>query len=88
MTTPAVRTDAANRGFRTLAQGAALDVAIAIAAALLVWLPDADLSSRAAWIILGTAVAKTVLTALASYVMRLKVTPPAQASPGLIYGDE
>lgn len=77
MPTPATRTDAANRGWRTFAQGVAIDVAVAVAVALLAWLPDADLSSRAAWIILGTAVGKTVLTAVASYVMRLKVQPPA-----------
>jgi hypothetical protein len=70
------RADAANRGWRTLIQGVTIDVAVALAAVLLVWLPDADLSSREAWIVLGTAVAKSVLTALASYVMRLKVTPP------------
>lgn len=75
MATPATRSDAANRGFRTLLQGVALDVAVAIAVALLAWLPEADVSSKQAWIILGTSVAKTVLTAVASYVMRLKVTP-------------
>lgn len=71
----AIKADATQRGKRTLIQGLALDVALAIAAALLVWLPDADLSSREAWIILGTALGKTVLTAVASYVMRLKVAP-------------
>lgn len=79
--------DARNRGVRTLLQGAAWDVAIAIATALLLWLPDADLSSRDAWIVLATAVAKTVLTAIASYVMRAKLdgslpTPLPPANPG------
>lgn len=77
MPTTATQADAANRGYRTFLQGVAIDVAVAIAVALLAWLPDADLSSREAWIVLGTAVGKTVLTAVASYVMRLKVTPPA-----------
>ena len=46
-------------------------------------LPDADLASSTAWVILGTAVAKSVLTALASYVMRLKVAPAEEtAEPG------
>lgn len=75
MTTPATKADAVQRGKRTLIQGVALDVAVAVAVALLAWLPDADVSSRQAWIILGTSVAKTVLTAVASYVMRLKVAP-------------
>lgn len=88
MTSPILANDARNRGVRTLLQGAAWDVAIAVAAALLLWLPDADLSSRDAWIVLGTAVAKTVLTAVASYVMRAKLdgsalpTPLPPANPG------
>lgn len=77
MTSTATQADAANRGFRTLIQGVAIDVAVAVAVALLAWLPDADLSSRTAWVIFGTTLAKSVLTAIASYVMRLKVTPPA-----------
>lgn len=75
MTTPAVQADAKQRAKRTFIQGIALDVAVAIAVALLAWLPDADLTSKQAWIILGTSLAKTVLTAVASYVMRLKVRP-------------
>lgn len=67
--------DAKQRAKRTFIQGIALDVAVAIAVALLAWLPDADLTSKQAWIILGTSLAKTVLTAVASYVMRLKVRP-------------
>jgi len=75
MTTTPTRADAADRGWRTLIQGLAIDVLVAVAAVLLVWLPDADISKVEAWIVLGTAVAKSVLTAVASYVMRLKVAP-------------
>ena len=39
------------------------------------WLPDADISTREAWTVLGITLAKTVLTAVASFVMRLKVDP-------------
>ena len=78
MTTPTTQAAAAERGRRTFWQGIAIDAATAIAAAVLLWLPDADLSSRDAWIVLGTAVAKTVLTAVASYLMRLKVAPSAE----------
>lgn len=70
-----VKADATERGKRTFIQGLAVDVVLAIAAALLVWLPDADVSSREAWLVLGAALVKTVLTAAASYVMRLKVAP-------------
>lgn len=80
-TTPAQATHAAaaERGRRTLWQGLALDVAIAVAMVLLVWLPDADVTSAEGWVILGTALLKTVLTAVASYVMRLKVQPAKEA---------
>lgn len=75
MTTEATKADATSRGWRTFVQGLAIDLTLAVAAALLVWLPDADLSSNEAWLILGTSLTKTVLTAVASYVMRLKVNP-------------
>ena len=70
---------ATERGRRTLWQGLALDLAIAVAVTLLAWLPDADVASSTAWLILGTALVKSVLTALASYVMRLKVQPAKEA---------
>lgn len=66
------KNDAVNRSKRTLVQGAVWDAVIALCAALLLWLPDADLSSREAWIVLATSVAKSVLTAVASYVMRVR----------------
>lgn len=73
--TVTTKADAKQRAKRTFIQGIVLDVAVAVAVALLAWLPDADLTSKQAWIILGTSLAKTVLTAVASYVMRLKVAP-------------
>lgn len=75
MPTPTVQADARQRSKRTFIQGILIDVGVAVAAALLVWLPDADLSSTDAWIIFGTSLAKTVLQTLAAYVMRLKVAP-------------
>lgn len=71
------KVDAKSRAVRTFIQGLLVDVAVAVAVALLAWLPDADLSTKAAWLILAATLAKSVLTAAASYVMRLKVTPPA-----------
>lgn len=87
MTTPTLAADAKNRAFRTFLQGIGIDVAVAVAAALLVWLPDADISKKEAWIVLGTSAAKTVLQAIAAYVMRAKldgigVTPLPPANPG------
>jgi len=75
----AKRAAATERGKRALWQGLAIDVATAAAAALLLWLPDADLASRDAWIVLATGLARTVLAAVASYVMRLKVAPAREA---------
>lgn len=68
-------TDARERSVRTFVQGLVVDVVLAIAAVLLVWLPDADLSAREAWLVLGTSLVKSVLTAVASYVMRIKLAP-------------
>lgn len=78
MTKSPVKSAAVERGTRSLVQGLGIDVAVAVAVVLLAWLPDADLSSRAAWMILGTAVAKSLLTAVASYVMRLKSAPTSE----------
>lgn len=87
-TTPIVPSDspeqathraATERGRRTLWQGLGIDVAVAVALALLLWLPDADLASRDAWLILASIVAKSALTAVASYVTRLKVAPTQEA---------
>ena len=75
----ATKAAATERGRRAFIQGLGIDVATALAAFLLVWLPDADLSSRDAWLVFGTGAARTVLGALASYVMRLKVAPSQEA---------
>lgn len=77
MSTTSTKVDAKSRAWRTFLQGFGIDIAVAVAAALLLWLPDADLSSGDAWLVLGTALGKTVLTTAAAYVMRLKVAPPA-----------
>lgn len=73
--------DARNRAARTFVQGLAIDIATALAALLLVWLPDADLSSRDAWIVLATGAARTVLQSVASYVMRAKLDASALPTP-------
>jgi len=85
-TTAPVKAAATERGRRTLIQGLAIDLGVAVAVVLLAWLPDANLTSGEAWLAVGVAVAKSVLTALASYVMRLKVAPAeetAQAGGGI-----
>ena len=59
----------------------AVAVAVAVAAAVLVWLPDADVSSREAWLVLAVALVKTVMQAVASYVMRAKLDGSAVPTP-------
>lgn len=74
MSTP-TQIDAQSRAARTFVQGLGIDAAVALAAVLLVWLPDADLTKREAWTVLGITVAKTLIQTIAAYIMRLKVAP-------------
>lgn len=75
---PADRTDAGQRSLRTLLQGLAIDVAVAAGAGVLLVLdpmPAEQLTDGAAWLVIATSVAKSVLTAGASYLARLKLPP-------------
>lgn len=77
-TTPAVKADAKNRSIRTLAQGLAVDVLVAVGAsavAILASLEGNDVLSAGAWVALGASVLKSGLTAVASYLARLKLPP-------------
>lgn len=77
----ALNADAKNRALRSFVQGLAVDVAVAIATALLVWLPAADLSSGDAWKVIGITLAKTLLQTVASYVMRRFVDKSVVPTP-------
>lgn len=79
-TRPAAQAAARERAVRTFVQGLGLDVLVAVAAALLAWLPSADVTSSAAWLILGAALIKTVLQAAAAYVLRLKIRPTEETA--------
>lgn len=77
----AAAADAKQRSIRTLAQGLAVDALVAAGAAMLAvvgGLTDDQLLTSAAWVTMGTAVAKSVLTAVASYIARLKVPPASE----------
>lgn len=75
----AVRKDAGERSFRSLMQGLAVDLSITIILALstamgtLEWTPTY-------WKVLGATLAKTLLQAAISYLMRFYVTPK-QSNP-------
>ena len=78
--------DARNRTWRSFLQGAAIDVAVAIAALVLVSVDG--ITDRAGLIVFCTALGKTVATAIAAYVMRQFLdrspipTPLPPADPG------
>jgi hypothetical protein len=73
-TDPVVKADARKHSLQSLVQGLALDVAVAIVLVLgtafntIEWTPDY-------WKLLGLTVAKSVLQAGASYLMRVLVKP-------------
>jgi hypothetical protein len=72
--TVAVRADATERSLRSFAQGLALDLVVAVTLVLatgfgaIEWTPTY-------WKALGLTLAKSVLQALVSYVMRVVVEP-------------
>lgn len=65
--------EASSRTVATFLQGLAVDVAVAIAVVVLAGLDS--ISDRAGLIALGIAVAKSVVTAIATYVVRRFVRP-------------
>lgn len=73
--TPSVAADAKSRALRTFFQNLAIDVLLAVFGAVSLWLGDADLTSKAAWLGLGVLVGKTVIATAVSYVMRYAVPP-------------
>lgn len=75
---PAVRTDATNRAWRTLAQGLLVDVLAAVVLAVGPALAGADFAwSKAYWLTLAGLAAKSAITAVVSFVARRVLPPPA-----------
>jgi hypothetical protein len=66
--------DAKSRSWRTLVQGLIFDVFAGIVAAVAV-LSGADPFQKQTWIAFGVLLLKSVVSAVISYFMRLKVTP-------------
>lgn len=65
-----LRADARNRAFRTFLQGLGVDVAVAVAVVLVTVFSDADGWGDLQWAVIGFSLAKSVVTSVASYVMR------------------
>lgn len=78
--------DAKNRSIRTLLQGAAIDIAVAIAALVLASVDT--ITDRQGLIVFFTALGKTIVTTIAAYVMRQYLdrsglpTPLPPSDPG------
>lgn len=75
MRTQATKADALQRAVRTLWQGFGTDALVAIGAGLVLLLGDVEVTSTAFWAALGVLILKSFLTALASYLQRLKNAP-------------
>jgi hypothetical protein len=73
---PSATVDARNRAWRTFVQGLGVDVALSGAGALTIAMTAPEFAwSKAYWVGVGLAVAKTVLTTATAYVSR-KLKPP------------
>lgn len=75
----AAKADARDRALRTLAQSVGVDILVGVGTVTLAWVADADITSGAAWAALGVLVGRSALTAVASYLTRLKIAPGAAA---------
>lgn len=88
MSTPQPTQAAAReRATRTFLTGLGVDVLVGIAAALLAWLPAANVTDRAAWLVLAATLVKTVLTSVAAYVLRLRVQPATEVDGAFVITD-
>lgn len=70
--------DARQRTIRTLLQGLAVDVLVAVGSstvAVLATINDDEILAATSWAVLGASVVKSGLTAIASYISRLKIPP-------------
>lgn len=73
--TPTIQADALNRALRTLWTGFGVDAATAIGAGILLLLNSVDVNSGVFWSAAGVLVLKSIVTAFASYLVRLKIAP-------------
>ena len=76
-----VKLDALNRAWRTLYTALGADAALLIGTGLLTLLDEVEVTSQAFWIGFGVLVVKSLLTALGSYLLRLKKAPRVDPDP-------
>ena len=70
-----IKADALNRAARTLWTSVGVDAAVATGAGTLLLLNDGDPTSPVFWGAVGALAVRSLVTAVASYFVRLKVTP-------------
>jgi hypothetical protein len=85
---PQLKADAKNRAWRTTLQGLAIDVAVAVALVLVTLLAPVGGWGEIQWAVLGFTLFKTVLMAVAAFIMRRFVDKPGSIAlpptdPGL-----
>lgn len=80
---PPVETLAARRGWQTLAQGLAVDVAVALAIVVAAYLPALGTwqDARLAWGVVSFALAKSVVQAVVAWVIRRWFDQSGAAQP-------
>jgi len=71
----ALHVDALTRAWRTLYTGFVLDALVLIGGGIMNLLSAHEVTTEAFWIALLILITKSFLTALGSYLLRLKVTP-------------
>ena len=72
-----VKADALNRAVRTFWTSIGVDATVATGAGTLILLNDGDPTSPLFWGAVGALALRSLVTAAASYAVRLKVTPKA-----------
>lgn len=82
------RGDARNRALRTFLQGLAIDVLVAVATLLITVFATASSWGELQWAVIGFSLLKTVLMAIASFIMRRFLDRPGSIAlppdpPGL-----
>lgn len=86
MSNKSLRLDATNRSLRTFVQGLAIDVSVGVALVLATFFADKNSWGEVEWTILTFSVAKSVVQALAAYIMRAFLdgsSVPTPLPPGL-----
>jgi hypothetical protein len=73
---PLNQADAKNRALRTFVVGLAIDVAVAVSVVLITIFADVGSWGEIQWAIIGFTLLKTVLTTIASYILRRFVDKP------------